>query len=70
MNSLNTKSLRTAIDESGMTITALAKRMGISRESLYNKIDRKTEFTASEIGIVSDALRLTSESRDAIFFGN
>ena len=70
MNSLNTKSLRTAIDESGMTITALAKRMGISRESLYNKIDRKTEFTASEIGIVSDALRLTSESRDAIFFGS
>ena len=69
MNSLNTVRLRSAIDESGITITALAKKMGISRESLYNKIDRKTEFTASEIGIVSNALHLTSESRDAIFFG-
>ena len=70
MNSLNTGKLRVAIDESGMTITALAKKMGISRESLHNKINRKTEFTASEIGVVSDLLRLTSESRDAIFFGN
>ena len=70
MNSLNTGKLRVAIDESGMTITALAKKMGISSESLHNKINRKAEFTASEIGVVSDVLRLTSESRDAIFFGN
>lgn len=70
MNSLNTDSLKTAIDGSGITITALAKKMDISRESLYNKIYRKTEFTASEIDALSSALHLSREHRDAIFFGD
>ena len=58
MNSLNTQRLKNAINDSGVTITALAKKVGISRESLYNKIERKTEFTVSEIRSVSDALHL------------
>ena len=70
MNSLNPERLNVAIEESGMTLTALAKKLSISRESLYNKINRKTEFTASEIGKMSSALHLTNEARDAIFFGN
>ena len=70
MNSLNSNSLKKAIEDSGMTMTALARIIGISRESLYNKVDRRTEFTASEICRMSNALHLSNESRDAIFFGN
>jgi len=70
MNSLNTQRLKNAINDSGVTITALAKKVGISRESLYNKIERKTEFTVSEIRSVSDALHLSNEDRDAIFFND
>ena len=68
MTSFNSQRLKQAIDESGITITALAKKVGISRESMYNKIENKTEFTVSEIGLISSALHLSNEARDAIFF--
>lgn len=70
MNSMNKELLKEAIQQSGITITALASKMGISREGLYNKINGQTEFTVSEINGVCDALRLDSSSRDAIFFSN
>lgn len=60
--------LKEAIHESGITITALAKKSGIERYTLYNRLNGVGEFTASEISGISMALRLTKDEREAIFF--
>lgn len=70
MNSLNPGKLKEAIKDSGITITMISSRIGISRESLYNKIERRTEFTVSEIVKLTEVLGLSTEKRDEIFFNN
>ncbi len=70
MNSLNAAKLKEAIKSSGITMTMISSRIGMSRESLYNKIEKKTEFTVSEIVKLSEILGLSTERRDEIFFNN
>ena len=41
--------LNEEIVNSGITITAIARKLGITREGLYKKINNETEFKASEI---------------------
>lgn len=65
---VNTKLLRESIDSLGMSISFVAKQIGISRESLYQKMNGETEFKASEIYALKDLLRLDNNKRDAIFF--
>lgn len=60
--------LNDKIKDSGMTMVAIAKKSGILRETLYNKIKGTGEFKASEISGISNALNLTTEERDRIFF--
>ena len=69
MNSLNSVILKDIIDDSGITMTAIAEKLGISRESLYHKVNGKTEFTASQIMAVQKILHLSNDARDAVFFG-
>ena len=64
----DTEQLKTAIDISGLTVTFIAGKMAISRESLYNKLNGSTEFKASEIVALSRILNLTNKERDNIFF--
>ena len=64
---MNKQLLRDAIKDSGMSVTAVAKKRGMVRETLYNKIE-SGNFYASEILALTRALRLTREERDAIFF--
>lgn len=54
--------------DSGMTVKAIAMKSGILRETLYNRLNGKSEFSASEMLSLSDVLRLSPEERDAIFF--
>lgn len=67
---LNKKLLRTTIKESGISITFIAKELGISRECLYQKLNGSTEFRASEIYSLQKVLRITNTKRDAIFFAS
>lgn len=67
---LNTKLLEKRIDDSGMTMVAIAEKTGILRETLYNKLKGSSEFKASEISSISRGLGLSSSDRDAIFFEN
>lgn len=60
--------LKTAISDSGMTMVSLAKKSGVMRSTLYNRISKKGEFKASEIEGLSAALKLTKKERDKIFF--
>lgn len=56
------------ISESGMTITFIARKIGITREGFYKKLNNETEFKASEIVILQSLLRLSNKKRDEIFF--
>lgn len=60
--------LRNRIENSGMTVTSISKKSGILRETLYNRMKGRGEFTASEIVALTRTLRLTNEERDRIFF--
>lgn len=62
-----TELLKEEINNSGMTITAIAKKTGISRGTLYNKLNKVESFTASEIVSISDVLHISKEKRDQIF---
>lgn len=59
--------LQNAIDDSGMTMTAIAQKANMKRETLYNRMAGKGEFTASEIAGLTAALRLNKSQRDFIF---
>lgn len=59
--------LKQIMDESGMTVKAIAEKSGILRETLYNRLNGKGEFTASEIVSLSKVLNLTNKQRDSIF---
>lgn len=65
----NSELLSEVISEFGITIKALSKRIGITREGFYKKLNNETEFKASEISAIQQILQLTNEKRDEIFFG-
>lgn len=60
--------LKSKMKTSGMTVKAIAEKSGILRETLYNRLNGKGEFTASEITSLSRELHLNNEERDRIFF--
>ena len=64
----NTVLFRKRVEEIGVTYTALALKIGITREALYRKINNETEFKASEITACTNILQLSNVERDKIFF--
>lgn len=60
--------LNKKIKASGKTITHIANAVGITRESLYQKLSGKWDFKLSEVNSLVNDLRLTKEERDEIFF--
>lgn len=62
--------LKEKIKDSGMTMVAVAKKSGILRETLYNRLNGVGEFTASEIVSLAKTLGLSKEERDNIFLSN
>lgn len=60
--------LRRKIDDSGMTMVAVSKKSGILRETLYNRLNGRGEFNASEMMSISNVLGLSNDERDSIFF--
>ena len=60
--------LNSKIKGSGMTVVSIARKTGVSRETLYNKLNGSVEFKASEILSISDTLGLSVKERNEIFF--
>lgn len=60
--------LRKKMKDSGMTITSIAVKSGISRETLYNRMNKTPDFRASEIVALTQTLNLSKKERDGIFF--
>lgn len=63
------KALKKRMNDSGMTITFIAEKAGILRETLYNRL-KTGDFKVSEICALSNVLCLSKNERDAIFFAN
>lgn len=62
----NVDLLRNKMTESGMTVSAIATKSGILRETLYNRM-KEGDFRASEIVALSKTLNLSKGERDKIF---
>lgn len=59
--------LKNLIKDSGMTVSAIADKSGILRETLYNRLNGNKDFDASEIVALTRVLHLSKEQRDQIF---
>lgn len=64
---VNIDKLKYLIEDSGMTMTAIADKSGILRATLYNRLNGVGEFTAPEIVSLTNVLHMTTEERDEIF---
>lgn len=64
------EALKDRMDDSGMTMTAIANKSGISRVTLYNKLDGRGEFKVSEISALCRVLHMSDLERDSIFFND
>lgn len=62
------KYLKQKIMDSGIAISVIARKTGISRETIYNKLSGKTEWKASEIAALTRILHLGEKERNKIFF--
>lgn len=62
--------LRSAMIRKGYTFETLADAIGISRQSMSYKANNIREFKASEIANIVNAIELTPEEVQSIFFTN
>ena len=65
---INVKRLKAAQVLSGFSNADLAGKIGINPCTLYRKMAGKSEFTASELLAIKEALSLDIESFNLIFF--
>ncbi len=64
----NTTKFKVALLEHNCTMQKLAETIGLSVTSLSYKLNNKREFTSTEIVNITNALNLTKQERDEIFF--
>ena len=64
----DTVKLKKAIEVSGLKKSHIAKQLGISRVSLCNALQGKTEVRESQMQKLASLLSLTDEKKLAIFF--
>ena len=65
----NVEMLKQCIENSGMTVTAVAEKTGMLRETFYNRL-KTGDFKLSEICSLVRVLRLNNKERDKIFFAD
>ena len=64
---INTKLLKSYFVKNGLTQDEVAKKIGISYQSLSDKINNKTQFKVDEVSDLCNVLRIDNE-KDEIFF--
>ena len=64
---INSEMLQQEIKESGLKLSFIAEKSGMSLMSLNRKINGETEFKVSEIIKISEILRLSDELKVKIF---
>lgn len=64
----DTKLLREKINSAGLKIVWIAEQCNLSYQGLLNKINNKTDFTAPEIVMLKEILKLSASDVEDIFF--
>ena len=65
----NTVLLNEKIEKSGLKIGFISEKMGITRQTLRNKVNGVSEFTQTEMKTLCDLLKITStKEKNQIFF--
>lgn len=64
----DTNQLQKMIRSSGYKECFIAQQLGITPQTLRNKLKRRSEFRAGEIMRLSELLNLSRTAKDAIFF--
>ena len=64
---MNLEYLNNRIELSRIPITAIAEGLGISRQSVYNKMKGERDFTTNEVTKLCELLRLTDQEKRIIF---
>ena len=70
MNGINLDMLSIKIKQSGVKKIVIAKKMGITPAGLYNKLNGKRDFNATEIKGIAHAIGLTGDDILNIFFAD
>ena len=65
---MNPNELKAEIVRDNMSIPTLAKKLGISKKAMYQKIAGETQFKQKEISAIRNILGLSEETTFAIFF--
>ena len=60
--------LKQFFNERGITASAVAESLGISRSGLYKKLEGKTDFTMTEARKIMEFARMNNEEIVRIFF--
>lgn len=61
--------LKGLMAERGLEVTKLAELLGISRQAASGKINGKSPISLTDARTIAQALDMTKEERDMIFFG-
>lgn len=64
----NFAKLRGLMVERGMEVSRLAGILGISRQAMSDKINGRSKISLLDAQKISEALNMTKDERDAIFF--
>lgn len=64
---INTKLLKSFFVKNGFTQENVAKKIGISHQSLSDKINNKVQFKVNEVSALCEMLNIREE-KDDIFF--
>ena len=65
---MNNELLKEVIEDSGIKMTVLADKVGISRQSLSMKLNGERSFNQGEIMALKNNLHLTDDQFMSIFF--
>lgn len=68
MELVNVQKLRGKMVEMSISAEMLAKRIGINIGTLYRRFSKPESFTVKEVVLIAEALQLTAQEVDAIFF--
>lgn len=60
--------LKGLMAERGLEVTKLAELLGVSRQSASGKINGKAPISLTDARVIAEALNMTKEERDMIFF--
>ena len=64
----DTKEFEIVLLKRGKTKMDIANLLGVTLQTIYNKINNNVDFKAREIIAISNYLKLTNRERDNIFF--